>query len=353
MPIEEEHPLSGPTEIPALPQRSSNRQVLLSGRPDGIPEARHFTVSEAPIPDPGPGEFLVRNIYLSVDPAQRGWASSEANYSEPVQLGTPMRALALARVERSHAESVSEGEFLYGWFGWQDFCIATPAAIMTRATRALPLAQFAGLLGLNGLTAHLALTRLGRPEAGDTVLVSTAAGGVGSLVGQIAKSLGCRTIGLTGSDEKAALCRDAYGYDVALNYKTADLAEAVRETAPEGIDVFFDNTGGPILDTALRHMAVGGRVVQCGTASVPTWTPPPTGPRNEREVLTRRLVWSGFIIFDHQAHFAAASEDLADLHADGKIDLRLEIKDGIEAAPGSIADLYAGRNLGKRLILLT
>ncbi len=342
--------MSGPTDIPPIRPRDLNRQVLLTGRPEAIPEARHFTIAEASVPVPGPGEFLVRNIYLSVDPAQRGWASSEANYSQPVPLGNPMRALAVARVDQSRAEGISEGDFLYGWFGWQDFCVARPEAIMTRATRALPLAQFAGLLGLNGLTAHLALTRLGRPGTGDTLAVSTAAGGVGSLVGQIGKALGCRTIGLTGSDEKAALCREVYGYDVALNYKSVDVPEALKAAAPEGIDIFFDNTGGAILDAALRQMSVGGRVVQCGTASVASWTPPPTGPRAEREVLTRRLIWSGFVIFDHAAHFAAAAEDLAAWHASGQIDLRLEIKTGIELAPGSIADLYAGRNLGKRLI---
>ncbi|MGR3321203.1 MAG: NADP-dependent oxidoreductase [Sagittula sp.] len=339
-----------PTEIPDVPPCNRNRQVLLSARPDGIPQASHFEIAETSVPEPGPGQFRVRNIYLSIDPAQRGWASSEANYSAPVPLGEPMRALAVGVVDASRCDSVSEGEYLYGWFGWQDFAVADPSAIMLRADLGLPLAQFGGLVGINGVTAYLALTLCGRPQSGDTLLVTTAAGGVGSLVGQIGRILGCRTLGLTGSDDKAALCRDAYSYDAAWNYRDTDIDAALADAAPEGINVFFDNVGGPMLDTALRRLAVGARVVQCGTASVPSWTPPPTGPRNEREILTRRLQWSGFVIFDHMAILPEAARQLAEWHAAGRIDLRLDVLDGIEHAAGSIADLYAGRNTGKRLV---
>lgn len=337
-------------DIPAFGLPDRNRQVILHDRPTGIPQAQHFRLATAPVPDPAMGEILVRNIYLSVDPAQRGWASAEANYSQPVPLGSPMRALAIGVVTASRVAGVREGEYLYGWFGWQDHAVADPSAIILRANHALPLAQFGGLVGINGLTAYLALTRIGRPEAGDTLVVSTAAGGVGSLAGQIGKLMGCRTIGLTGSDDKVALCRSDYGYDAAFNYRTTDLAAALAQAAPGGINIYYDNVGGPILDTCLRQMAVAGRVVQCGTASVASWTPPPTGPRNEREILTRRLMWGGFVLFDHAAGFDAAVAQLADWYAQGRIDLRLEVLDGIEHAAGSIADLYAGRNSGKRLI---
>ena len=339
-----------PTQIPALSPSTINRQVRLIARPEGIPQAHHFALAEAAIPEPAEGQFRVRNIYLSVDPAQRGWASAEANYSQPVPLGSPMRALAIGVVTASRVAGVREGEYLYGWFGWQDHAVADPSAIILRANHALPLAQFGGLVGINGLTAYLALTRIGRPEAGDTLVVSTAAGGVGSLAGQIGKLMGCRTIGLTGSDDKVALCRSDYGYDAAFNYRTTDLAAALAQAAPGGINIYYDNVGGPILDTCLRQMAVAGRVVQCGTASVASWTPPPTGPRNEREILTRRLMGGGFALFDHAAGFDAAVAQLADWYAQGRIDLRLEVLDGIEHAAGSIADLYAGRNSGKRLI---
>lgn len=342
--------MSQPTDIPAYSHRPANRRVLLAQRPQGVPQASDFALDEAPIPEPGSGQFLVRNIYLSVDPAQRGWASAEANYSQPVPIGTPMRALAVAVVLRSNDPAVAEGEFLYGWFNWQDFAVGDSSRIVSRARAAVPLSAYAGLLGINGLTAYLGLIELGRPIQGDTLLVSTAAGSVGSFVGQIGKLQGCRTIGLTGDEAKVARCRERFGYDEAFNYKTADLAGVLADSAPDGLNVYFDNTGGGILDTALRRMAVGGRIVQCGTASHQIWIPPPTGPRNEREILTRRLIWSGLVVFDYAARFEAASRQLAAWHNEGRLAYDEDISDGIEHAPGAIAELYAGKNRGKKLI---
>ncbi len=339
-----------PTDIPAYGLPPRNRRVLLVRRPAGVPQPEDFGIDEVAVPEPGPGEILVRNIYLSVDPAQRGWASAEANYSAPVALGGPMRALAVGVVVRSRAEGVKEGAFLYGWFGWQDYAVVAPTAIVQRAEAAIPLSAHAGLLGINGLTAYLALTELGRPVAGDTVLVSTAGGAVGSYVGQIARNLGCRAIGLTGDDAKVAACVERYGYAGAYNYRTADWAAALADDAPKGLDVYFDNVGGPILDAALRRMAVGGRVVQCGTASIASWVPAPTGPRSEREVLTRRLVWSGFVVFDHVARFEAANAALVGWYGDGRLVYDEDIADGIEHAPGAIKALYAGENRGKKLV---
>jgi NADPH-dependent curcumin reductase CurA len=192
-----------PTAIPDYSLPAENRRVLLARRPNGVPQAGDFTLDSAPVPEIGPGQFLVRNLYLSVDPAQRGWASAEANYSTPVPLGGPMRALAVGIVVRSMDEEVPEGEFLYGWFDWQDYAVADRTKIMVRADAAMPLSGFASLLGINGLTAYLALTELGRPKPGDTLLVSTAAGSVGSFVGQIGRILGCRTIGLTGTTRRS------------------------------------------------------------------------------------------------------------------------------------------------------
>jgi NADPH-dependent curcumin reductase CurA len=267
-----------------------------------------------------------------------------------VAIGEPMRALALGVVVESENAELRVGEFLYGWFGWQDYALVKPEQVFLRAAGELPLTAFASVLGINGITAYLALTELGRPVRGDTLLVSTAAGSVGSFVGQIGRGLGCRAIGLTGDDEKVACCRERYGYDEAINYKTAQLAQTITATAPNGINVYFDNTGGAILDVVLRQMAVGGRVVQCGTASIGSWSPPPTGLRNEREILTRRLVWSGFIIFDHAARFAAAADALAALYRNGSLTYDVDIAEGIEQAPGAIATLYAGENKGKKLI---
>lgn len=340
------------TEVPSYALPPENRQVLLIRRPSGVPQAEDFALSAAPVPAARRGEILVRNIYLSVDPAQRGWASAEANYSVPVPLGTPMRALAVGVVVESHVAHYAVGDFVYGWFGWQDYAAVSPGQVVMKATFDLPLAAFASLLGINGVTAFLALTELGRPKSGDTLLVSTAAGSVGSFVGQIGRSLGCRTIGLTGDDAKARRCRERYGYDSAINYKSGDLDTGIALAAPAGVDVYFDNTGGTILDTVLRRMSTGGRIVQCGTAAISAWSPPPIGPRNEREILARRLVWSGFVIFDHMARYARTAAQLAALCQAGSLTYDVDVVDGIEQARGAIASLYAGENTGKKLIFI-
>lgn len=337
--------------IPTFTTRPANRRAILVRRPVGIPQATDFTLDEVALEPVAAGQFQVRNIYLSVDPAQRGWANEGTNYAEPVALGGVMRALAVGVVVESRCPQVPEGIHLYGWFGWQDYAVAGPEAIITRIeTVAAPLSAYAGVLGINGLTAWIALTRIGRPQPGDTVLVSTAAGAVGSLVGQIARTLGCRAVGLTGDEAKVALCRQRFGYDDAANYKGGDLASTVSALAPDGVDVYFDNVGGPILDCVIRQMNVAGRIVQCGTASIANWSPPPVGPRNEREVLTRRLQWGGFVIFDHGDAFPDAQRELARCLAEGLLAYEEDIQTGLAHAPGAIARLYAGENTGKSLI---
>lgn len=338
------------SSTPDVSMPSDNQQALLSRRPTDIPQASDFEIRPAPIPELRHGEFLVRNLFLSVDPAQRGWAAAAANYSDPVPLGSPMRALAIGVVVSSKATDVEDGALLYGWFGWQLYCAARPEAILLRATLPAAPSSYLSLLGINGLTAYLALTQMGRPETGDTLLVSTAAGSVGSFVGQIGKLLGCRTIGLTGSADKVARCVDRFGYDVAIDYKSNDWTSQLERALPGGTNVYYDNTGGPILDIALRTMAVGGRIVQCGTASIASWDPLPQGPRNEREILTRRLQWGGFVIFDHASRFDAAAGQLHAWHEAGQIIYDEDISIGLHTAPGAIAELYAGANLGKRII---
>lgn len=337
--------------IPTISHPQRNRRVLLVRRPDGIPLEEDFAIDAIALEAPGEGRMLVRNVYLSVDPAQRGWASEAANYAEPVPLGGVMRALAVGQIVQSRVDGFKPGAFVYGWFGWQDYAVVEPEAVITTiAQPRAPLSAYAGPLGINGLTAFIALTRLGRPSVDETVLISTAAGAVGSLAGQIARAAGCRVVGLTGSDDKAARCVERYGYHEAINYKTADIGSALDRIAPDGCDIFFDSVGGPILDTVLRRMRVRGRVIQCGTASIASWSPPPSGPRPEREVLTRRLVWSGFVIFDEQAEFAATLDELTGRIADGSLVYDEDIEMRFEAAPGALARLYAGRNDGKLLI---
>jgi NADPH-dependent curcumin reductase len=329
-----------------------NRQIRLVARPRGIPQAEHFLLVTEPVAAPGNGEILIENRYLSVDPAQRGWANDEGNYSAPVPLNTPMRALAVGEILESNTREFRPGDFVYGWFGWQRYCVTTPDAVMLRVVPSdLPLSANLSVLGMNGLTAYLAFHRLGDPKPGEHVLVSTAAGSVGSFVGQLARIAGCRAVGLTSSIDKIVQAKARYGYQDMINYREAtDLGAAIRAACPDGNDIFFDNTGGPIADAAIRTMRLHGRVIQCGTAANASWTPVPTGPRPEREILTRRLCWSGFIIFDHVAEFETAAARLAELALAGKIAHDEDILPGLEHAPGAIAQLYRGENHGKLMI---
>ncbi len=332
----------------------TNRQVRLAARPTGIPETRHFEIVEAPVPDLAEGEFLVRNEYLSVEPAMRGWVSAVANYATPVAIGAVMRAFAAGRVVASRHAGFAEGDCVMGQLGWQDYAISDGSSVTRKVKETdLPLSLSLGVLGINGVTAYFGLLENGRPRPGDTVVVSTAAGAVGSAVGQIARLMGCRTVGIAGGAEKTALCREAFGFDAAIDYKSSDdLGAALAAACPRGVDVYFDNTAGRISDTVIPQLAVGGRVIICGTASVPNWDPVPLGPRIERQILVKRATMSGFLIFDYQHRYEEAVARLSHWVREGRLHYREDISDGIEACPGAIAELYRGENLGKRLIRL-
>lgn len=329
-----------------------NRRVVLISRPVGVPGPEHFRVEACPLTAVADGQLLVENLFLSVDPAQRGYVNEENNYAPPVPIGEVMRAMAVGRVLESRNPDFQPGEYLYGWFGWQDYWVGGSEALLRRVDPAqAPVSAGAGVLGINGLTAWLALHDIGKPKVGDTVLVTAAAGAVGSLVGQLAKQAGCRTVAVVGSDEKGRTCMERYGYDAYINYHNG-LDEALSEACPAGIDLFFDNVAGDIADTVIRRMNLFGRVVQCGTMSIPVWLPPPQGPRIEREILTRRLRIEGFVIFDHIARFDAAAAELAILLAQGNLQYDEDVEDGLEWAPQALVDVYQGRNRGKKLIRL-
>jgi NADPH-dependent curcumin reductase len=296
--------------------------------------------------------MLIENVLLSVDPAQRGYVNEENNYSPPVPIGSVMRALALGRVVVSNNPRYAVGEHLYGWFGWQDYCVCGDDAVLRRVDPAMaPLPISAGLLGINGLTARLALQEIGRPMPGETVVVTAGAGAVGSVVGQLASIAGCRAIAVVGSEEKGQQCLEEFGFAGYVNYKRS-WAEALRRECPQGVDVFFDNVGGELLDGILRQMNLLGRVIICGTMATAAWVPAPVGMRNEREILTRRLRVEGFVIFDHKAKFDRTAEELAAMLAQGKLRVRLDIETGLERAPQALVEVYAGRNCGKKLIRL-
>ncbi|MFM5885370.1 MAG: NADP-dependent oxidoreductase [Novosphingobium sp.] len=332
-----------------------NRQVVLVSRPVGVAQAENFAIREVPLAPLGEGELRVRNRFLSVEPAMRGWIADAGNYSAPVELGAAMRALAVGEVVESRSSAFAAGEVLCGWFGWQDYAAVTAAAVVRRVTEHdLPASLALGVLGINGVTAHLALTTIGAPRAGETVVVSTAAGAVGSAAGQIAKILGCRTVGIAGGTAKAALCRDRFGYDAALDYRDADnLAASLAQACPDGIDVYFDNTAGRISDTVYPQLALGARVVVCGTAALPSWDPWPVGPRVERHLLVKRARMQGFVIFDHMDKYEASVAQLADWVRAGALRYQEDVLFGLEACPDALAGLYRGENMGKRIIDLT
>ena len=334
-------------------RNDSNRQVVLASRPVGVPGADSFAIREASRPQAGEGAFLVRNLYLSVDPAMRGWVNAAANYSEPVGVGEVMRAIAVGEVTESRHPEYAVGETVCGLFGWQEFAVSDGGDVWFRHDPAkAPVTAALGVLGINGLTAYFGLLEVGRPRPGDTVVVSTAAGAVGSAVGQIAKIAGCRAVGIAGGPEKARRCVDEFGFDAAFDYRADDLDAALAEACPRGVDVYFDNTSGEISDAVHRHLAPRARVVVCGTAAVASWDPWPAGARVERHILVKRARMEGFLLFDFADRFAAARARLLEWIDAGSLRYREHILDGLESAPGAIAMLYAGENTGKLMIRL-
>ena len=331
-----------------------NRQIVLIDRPEDIPVPQNFRLVERDYPELPKDGLIVRNHFLSIDPAMRGWICDPKNYLPPVPIDSVMRSLAVGEVVAASSSDEAIGEFVTGWFGWQDFAAVKVEAVIRKV---LPsegeLSASLGILGINGITAYQALNTIGRLVKGDTVVVSTAAGSVGSIVGQLACQAGCKVIGLTGSDEKVKRCVKHFGYSAAVNYKNVkSLSEAVASHAKQGVDVFFDNTAGEIADSIFPLMNLNGRVIQCGTASISSWGTIPVGPRRERHILTKRLLLQGFVVFDHMQQWPKIITALSESVRKGDIYYREDIREGLLEAPKALSDLYLGKNQGKTIIKL-
>ena len=326
-----------------------SREIRLVARPRGFPEEELFEVAETAIPDPAEGQVLIRNAFFSVDPYMRPRMNDVRSYVAPFTLGEAMTGGAVGRVVASRDARYAEGDWVLHYLGWREWALTDGAAVRRLDPEAAPVSTALGVLGMPGFTAWYGLFALGRPQEGDTVLVSGAAGAVGSAAGQMAAIAGCRVVGSAGSVEKLAWLRDL-GFDGVFNYQEQSAREALAELAPEGIDIYFDNVGGDHLEAAIGALRTYGRVVACGSISRYNDAEPSPGPRNMFLVVTKRLRIEGFIIRDHYDRFGEFVAEASAWVRDGRLRYRETVVDGIENAPKAFLGLLRGENIGKMLV---
>ncbi len=333
-----------------------NRQWLLKERPSGMVGPEHFELVESPMPTPDldSGQVLVKTLMLSFDPAMRGWVEDVRSYLPPVGIGEPMRASGVGQVTRSDNPDLPVGTLVQGLMNWQEYSIGDPAGPIPPS--ALPPGTPPNLalsvFGTTSLTAYFGLLDVGEPAAGETVLVSGAAGATGSVVAQIARLKGCRVIGIAGGEEKCQWLRDACKVDGVIDYRNEDINERLDELCPEGVNVFFDNVGGDTLQTAINHMADHGRIVLCGAISQYNNEQPEPGPDNLMVLVTRRIRMEGFIVLDYLSRTEEAIGALAEWVTAGELAWREDIQEGFDTIPATLQRLFDGRNVGKQLLKL-
>lgn len=333
---------------------TQNRQIRLGARPIGLPQPDDWQHTTEDAPVPGDGEFLVRTEYISLDPAMRGWMNDARSYIRPVRIGEVMRAAALGRVVASNHAGFAVGDHVTGTFGAQEYAVSDGRGVIRADPARAALPTYLGVLGLTGLTAYFGLLDVGKPREGDTVVVSGAAGAVGSVVGQIAKHLGCRVVGIAGGPEKCRLLTEEFGFDAAIDYRADDIRAALREHAPDGVDVYFDNVGGEILDLVLARLRLGARVVLCGAISQYNATERPAGPANYLSLLVNRASMTGMLVFDYEKRYGEGMSQLADWLAAGVVTAREHVVDGtVDDFPAVLLKLFSGDNTGKLLLRLT
>ncbi|MGW7658758.1 NADP-dependent oxidoreductase [Streptomyces sp. NPDC054756] len=329
---------------------ATNHQVRLAARPVGEPRPTDWEHTREPVGEPGDGEFLVQVLYLSIDPAMRGWMNAGRSYIRPVEIGEVMRAGAIGRVIASRHSGFAVGDHVSGSFGVQEFCVSDGRGVTTVDPEAAPLPTYLGALGMSGLTAYFGLVDIGRPEPGQTVVVSGAAGAVGSVAGQVAKALGCRVVGIAGGEEKCRLVVDEFGFDAAIDYRGEDIRKALRTHAPDGVDVYFDNVGGDVLDAVLPRLARGARVIVCGAVSQYNSTEP-KGPANYLSLLVNRATMTGMVVFDYADRYGEGVARLARWRAEGRLTSLEDVATGgVAAFPDTLMRLFRGENRGKLVL---
>ena len=328
-----------------------NRQWRLAAHPNGMLKEADFAWREEAVPALRDGEILVRNIYLSLDPANRVWTNATETYMPPVQIGEVMRGVAIGVVEASRSHPFQPGDLVQGSLGWQDYFVTDGMALTVLPKGpSIPLTAHLGLFGHIGLTAYCGLLDIGQPQAGETLVVSAAAGAVGSLAGQIGKIQGCRVVGIAGTDEKCRWLREELGFDEAINYKTESVPESLRRYCPDGIDIYFDTVGGEILDAVLTLINLKARIVLCGLISQYNAREPVPGPYHFSNVLVKRARIEGFIVLDYVERAQEAMTNLAKWFAEGKIRYRVDVVEGLEHAPSAVNQLFDGSHRGKLIV---
>jgi NADPH-dependent curcumin reductase len=330
---------------------ATNHQIRLAARPHGLPKPSDWDHTEEPVRDPGENEVVVKTQYVSLDPAMRGWMNEGRSYIEPVGLGDVMRAGGVGEVVASRHPDLSEGDHVTGIFGVQEYATVSGGAAQKIDPSLAPLPAYLGALGMPGLTAYFGLLEVGAMKEGDTVAVSGAAGAVGSVAGQIARIKGGKVVGIAGGEDKCRWIVDELGFDAAIDYKSEDVHRGLRKAAPDGIDVYFDNVGGEILDAALAVLRRKARVVICGAVSQYNADGAFRGPSNYMSLLVNRARMEGFVVFDFADRYAEGARELAGWLSSGELKAREDVVEGgVDAFPDTLLKLFSGENVGKLVL---
>ncbi|WP_416308480.1 NADP-dependent oxidoreductase [Neptunicella sp. SCSIO 80796] len=327
-----------------------NKQFILAARPVGEPKETDWQLQEPDVAELTEGQVLVQVEYLSLDPAMRGWMNDAKSYIEPVKLGEVMRAGGVGKVAQSRSSHFSVGDHVHGMLGVQQYAVVKDKGLHKVDPELAPLPRYLGVLGMPGMTAYFGLLKTGLPQAGETVVVSAAAGAVGTVVGQIAKIKGCRVVGIAGGEDKCAYLIDELGFDGAIDYKNTDVKAGLKQYCPDGVDVFFDNVGGEILDAVLARINLHARIVICGAISQYNNTSAVKGPANYLSLLVNRARMEGIVVFDNAKHYGEAAREMAGWIAQGKLKAKEHIVEGLESFPQTLMMLFKGENFGKLVL---
>lgn len=327
-----------------------NQRIVLVERPEGMPDERHLRLESVPVPTPEDGQVLLKTIYLSLDPYMRGRMSAAKSYAKSVELGEVMEGGTVSQVVASRHPDWQEGDLVLSHSGWQTYALSNGRGLRRLDPSLAPISTALGVLGMPGFTAYVGLLEIGQPKAGETVVVSAASGAVGQVVGQIAKLKGCRVVGIAGGKEKCDFLTGELGFDAAVDYKRGDLKAALRAACPEGVDVFFDNVGGDILDTVLTRLRMHARIVICGAISQYNNTTPVKGPSNYLSLLVNRARMQGMVVFDYADRYAEAAREMAGWMREGRLKHREHIVEGLETFPERLLMLFRGENFGKLVL---